>query len=211
MNLVERRRNFAPGRDVPPPAPPVGRETFPRWVANQERRYEWVEGKIVMMADASRGHARIVTNLVVALAAILDRELYEIASSDFGVNTPLSRRFPDVLVEPASRDGKGRTSESPIFIAEVMSPSTVTVDRKKKPAEYATLASLQTYAVFSQDEPTVWVWQRSESGLPEKPTRLEGREARLDIPALGTSLPLADIDRGIGAKGLSAWPRRPSG
>ncbi|HKG85890.1 MAG TPA: Uma2 family endonuclease [Beijerinckiaceae bacterium] len=199
MNLVERRRNFAPGRDAPPPAPPVDRETFQRWVVNQERRYEWVEGKIIMMTEVSRDHSRIVTNLVVALAAILDRELYEIASSDFGVNTPLSRRFPDVLVEPASRDGKGRTSESPIFIAEVMSPSTVTVDRKKKPAEYATLASLQTYAVFSQDEPTVWVWQRSESGLPEKPTRLEGREARLDIPALGTSLPLADIDRGIGA------------
>jgi Uma2 family endonuclease len=198
MNLVERRRNFAPGRDAPPPAPPVDRETFQRWVVNQERRYEWVEGKIIMMTEVSRDHSRIVTNLVVALAAILDRELYEIASSDFGVNTPLSRRFPDVLVEPASRDGKGRTSESPIFIAEVMSPSTVTVDRKKKPAEYATLASLQTYAVFSQDEPTVWVWQRSESGLPEKPTRLEGREARLDIPALGTSLPLADIDRGIG-------------
>lgn len=199
MNLVERRRNFAPGRDAPPPAPPVARETFQRWVVNQERRYEWVEGKIIMMTEVSRDHSRIVTNLVVALAAILDRDLYAIASSDFGVNTPLSRRFPDVLVEPASHDGKGRTSENPIFIAEVMSPSTVTVDRKHKAAEYATLASLQTYAVFSQDEPTVWVWQRDESGLPEKPTRLEGREARLDIPALGTSLPLADIYRGIGA------------
>jgi Uma2 family endonuclease len=199
MNLVERRRNFAPRRDAPPPAPPVDRETFQRWLVNQERRYEWVEGKIIMMTEVSRDHSRIVTNLVVALAAILDRELYEIASSDFGVNTRLSRRFPDVLVEPASRDGKGRTSESPIFIAEVMSPSTATVDRRQKAAEYATLASLQTYAVFSQDEPTVWVWQRGESGLPEKPTRLEGREARLDIPALGTSLPLADIDRGIGA------------
>ena len=199
MNLVERRRNFAPGRDAPPPAPPVDRETFQRWVVNQERRYEWVEGKIIMMTEVSRDHSRIVTNLVVALAAILDRDLYAIASSDFGVNTPLSRRFPDVLVEPASHDGKGRTSENPIFIAEVMSPSTVTVDRKQKAAEYATLASLQTYAVFSQDEPTVWVWQRGESGLPEKPTRLEGREARLDIPALGTSLPLADIYRGIGA------------
>jgi Uma2 family endonuclease len=199
MNLVERRRNFAPGRDAPPPAPPVDRETFQRWVVNQERRYEWVEGKIIMMTEVSRDHSRIVTNLVVALAAILDRELYEIASSDFGVNTPLSRRFPDVLVEPASRDGKGRTSESPIFIAEVMSPSTATVDRRQKAAEYATLASLQTYAVFSQDEPTVWVWQRGESGLPEKPTRLEGRDARLDIPALGATLALANIYRGIGA------------
>jgi len=80
MNLVERRRNFAPGRDAPPPAPPVDRETFQRWVVDQERRYEWVDGKIVIAVDASRGHARIVTNLVVALAAVLDRDLYEIAS-----------------------------------------------------------------------------------------------------------------------------------
>src|SRR5215217_4259633 len=56
MNLVERRRNFAPGRNAPPPAPLVDRETFQRWVVDQERRYEWVDGKIVMMADASRGH-----------------------------------------------------------------------------------------------------------------------------------------------------------
>src|SRR5829696_7505041 len=158
---------------------------------------------------AGRATARCAAALLDKLIA--DGDLYEIASSDFGVNTPLSRRFPDVLVEPASHDGKGRTSESPIFIAEVMSPSTVTVDRKKKPAEYATLASLQTYAVFSQDEPTVWVWQRSESGLPERPTRLEGREARLDIPALGTSLPLPISTAASALKGLSAWPRRPSG
>jgi len=199
MNLVERRRNFAPGRDEPPPPPPVDRETFQLWASRQERRYEWVRGEIVMMTEVSRDHSRIVTNLVVAVAAILDRDLYEIASSDFGVNRPLSRRFPDGLAESARHDGKGRTSENPIFIAEVLSPSTVTVDRKQNAAEYAELASLQTYAVFSQDEPKVWVWQRGESGLPEKPTRLEGREAKLDIPALGTSLALADIYRGIGA------------
>ena len=29
------------------------------------------------------------------------------------------------------------------------------------------LTSLQTYAVFSQDEPKVWVWQRGESGIAE--------------------------------------------
>src|SRR5215204_5390711 len=203
MNLVERRRNFAPGRDAPPPAPPVDRETFQRWVVNQERRYEWVEGKIIMMTEVSRDHSRIVTNLVVALAAILDRELYEIASSDFGVNTPLSRRFPDVLVEPASRDGKGRTSESPIFIAEVMSPSTVTVDRKKKPAEYATLASLQTYAVFSQDEPTVWVGSAPRVACPRsRRASKRARRGSISRPS-GRAFPSTAASA---LKGLSAWP-----
>jgi hypothetical protein len=61
------------------------------------------------------------------------------------------------------------------------------------------LTSLQTYAVFSQNEPKVWVWQRGEAGLPNRPELLEGRDARLDIPALGATLALADIYRGIGA------------
>jgi Uma2 family endonuclease len=199
MNLVERRRNFAPGRDAPPPAPPVDRETFQRWVVNQERRYEWLEGKIIMMVDVSRGHARIVTRLIIALSAALDPDRYGIATAEFGVNTGRSRRYPDVLVEAASPDLKARTSEAPIFIAEVLSPSTRSADLTKKPAEYGELTSLQTYAVFSQDEPKVWVWQRGEAGLPNKPELLEGRDARLEIPALGATLALADIYRGIGA------------
>jgi Uma2 family endonuclease len=199
MNLVERQRSFANPRDGSPPPSPVDRETFQRWVVNQERRYEWVGGEIVMMVDVSRGHALIVTRLVIALSATLDLDRYEIVTSEFGVNTSGSRRYPDVLVEAASPDLKARTSEAPIFIAEVLSPSTRSADLTKKPAEYGELTSLQTYAVFSQDEPKVWVWQRRKAEFPEKPEHLEGRDAKLEIPALGATVALADIYRGVGA------------
>jgi Uma2 family endonuclease len=198
MNLVERQHGFGALRDELPPPSPVDRETFQRWVADQERRYEWVRGEIVMMVDVSRGHARIVTRLVIALSSALDLDRYEIAASEFGVNTSGSRRYPDVLVEAANPDLKGRTSEAPIFIAEVLSPSTKSADMRKKPAEYTELASLQTYAVFSQDEPKVWVWQRGEAGFPDRPVVIEGRDAKLQIPALVAVLPLAAIYRGIG-------------
>jgi Uma2 family endonuclease len=198
MNLVERQPSFHTVRDEPPPPPPVDRETFQRWAERQERRYEWVRGEIVMMTETSRGHALIITRLVVALAKVLDLDRYAIATSDFGVNTGDSRRFPDVLVEPVSPDLKGRTSEAPIFIAEVLSPSSVSIDMREKAAEYTGLASLRTYAVFSQDGPQVWVWERGEEGFPEKPTSVEGRDKRLAIPALGASLPLAEIYRNLG-------------
>jgi Uma2 family endonuclease len=197
MNLIERQPSFHVVRDEPPPPPPVDRETFQRWAERQEGRYEWVRGEIVMMTEVSRDHALIVTRLVIALSKVLDLDRYAIATSDFGVNTGASRRFPDVLVEPVGLDGKGRTSENPVFIAEVLSASSVTVDTREKPAEYATLASLRTYAVFSQDEPRVWVWERGESGFPGKLASVEGRDARLPIPALGASLSLAEIYRGI--------------
>ena len=198
MNLTERQYSFGALRDEPPPPPPVDRETFQRWAERQEGRYEWVRGEIVMMTEVSRAHALIVTRLVIALSKVLDLDRYAIATSDFGVNTRISRRFPDVLVEPMSRDGKGRTSETPIFIAEVLSPSSVPVDTEEKPAEYATIASLRTYAVFSQDEPKVWVWERGDGGFPGKQKPIEGPDARLDIPALGVSLALAEIYRGLG-------------
>jgi Uma2 family endonuclease len=199
MNLIERQPGFRAVRDEPPPPSPLDRETFQRWAERQERRYEWVRGEIVMTTEVSRDHALIVTRLVIALSKALDLDRYAIATSDFGVNTGPSRRFPDVLVEPVSRDGKGRTSENPVFIAEVLSPSSVPVDMREKPAEYATLASLRTYAVFSQDEPKVWVWERSEGGFLEKPELVKRRDAQL--PALGASLPLAEIYRGIGTAG----------
>ena len=202
MNLVERQHGFGAPRDEPPPAPPIDRETFQRWAERQERRYEWVRGEIVMMTEVSRGHALIVSRLVIALSKVLDPDRYAIATSDFGVNTGESRRFPDVLVEPVSPDLRGRTSEAPVFIAEVLSPSSVSIDTREKPAEYATLASLRTYAVFSQDEPKVWIWERGEDGFPGEPGLIEGRDARLDIPALGASLSLAEIYRGIGAPGV---------
>jgi Uma2 family endonuclease len=198
MNLVERQPSFCAVRDEPPPPPPVDRETFQRWVERQERRYEWVRGEIIMMTEVSRGHALIVTRLVIALSKVLDPDRYAIATSDFGVNTGESRHYPDVLVEPASPDLEGRTSENPVFIAEVLSPSSAKMDRKEKPIEYATLASLRTYAVFSQDGPKVWLWERGEGGFPEKPEPIEGRDKRLAIPVLGASLPLAEIYRGIG-------------
>jgi Uma2 family endonuclease len=197
MNLIQPKRRFSKSGDERPPAP-VDRETFQRWNEKQERRHEWVEGQIIMMTEVSRDHARIVTRLIIALAAVLDLERYEIASSDFGVNTPRSRRYPDVLVEPVNADRKGRTSENPIFLADVLSPSSATVDRKRKPSEYAFISSLQTYAVFSQDEPKVWVWQRGETGFPEKPVVITGTHAELEIPALGVSLSLGEIYRGIG-------------
>jgi hypothetical protein len=43
-----------------------------------------VRGEIVVMVDASRGHARIVTKLIILLSSLLDPDRFEIVSSEFG-------------------------------------------------------------------------------------------------------------------------------
>lgn len=199
MNLAERPTGFRAVRDEPPPAPPVDRETFERWAERQEGRYEWVRGEIVMIVQVTRGHAAIAANIFGLLFNTIDRSVYQVSAAEFGVETRSGLRFPDVLVDRIRPNLGERSTDAPIFIAEVLSPSSMTLDMVEKAAEYTALATLRTYAVFSQDEPKVWVWQRGEAGFPEKPSLVEGRDARLEIPALSASLALAEIYRGIGA------------
>ena len=83
---------------------------------------------------------------------------------------------------------------------EVLSPSSVGTDMVEKLAEYTSLASLEAYIVASQDEPICWVWQRSgeDRSFPKTPEEIAGRDKAIMIAALGISLPLSEIYRGIG-------------
>lgn len=101
----------------------------------------------------------------------------------------------------------GRRAEAPVLLIEVLSPTVTGIDLTEKPAEYTSFNSLEVYIVASQDEPICWVWQRSGSkagdsapprAFPPRPAELAGRDQALEIPALGISLPLAEIYRRIG-------------
>ena len=197
MNLVERRRSFPGPRDEPPPPPPVDRATFERWAERQEGRYEWVRGEIVMMVQVTRGHADILANVLIALAAVIDRTVYQVSAAEFGVETKAGIRYPDLVVDRRTGNRRERSAKAPLFIAEVLSPSNESVDLVEKADEYTAIESLGTYAVFSPDEPRVRVWQRKEAGFAEVPETIEGMDARLDIPVLDVSLPLADVYRNL--------------
>jgi Uma2 family endonuclease len=199
MNLIDRNPDFSRRFQPTPPNHPVDRETFRRWVGRTDGRYEWVDGQITMMVDVSRNHAKITTRFVVALHLALDQERYQVSSAEFGVRTPRGIRFPDVVIDPAERDGREHGTDSPIFIAEVLSPSSLSIDTVEKPAEYGAIGSLVRYAVLSQDEPRVLVWARDPIGWPAEPRTIVGREASLDLPELGFSIPLRELYRGIGS------------
>jgi Uma2 family endonuclease len=198
MNLIERKRSFPGARAEPPPPSPVDRATFERWAERQEGRYEWVWGEIVMMVQVTRGHADISANVLIALAAVIDRTVYQLSAAEFGVETKAGIRYPDLVVDRRTGDRRERSAKAPLFIGEVLSPSNESVDLIEKADEYTAIESLGTYAVFSPDEPRVRVWQRGEAGFPPEPETIEGPEAKLEIPVLGVTLPLAEIYRNLG-------------
>jgi Uma2 family endonuclease len=115
----------------------------------------------------------------------------------FGVDvSPGTLRYPDVLVAKASKSYKDFTATEPVLLAEVLSPSTETVDLGDKLAEYARLPSLAAYVVLAQSGPKAWVWLRVDGNfLP--PTVRSGRDAVLNVAALGLSIKLADFYEGV--------------
>jgi Uma2 family endonuclease len=131
------------------------------------------------------------------LGRLLDPDRFDIGIADFAVRTPFGVRSPDVVVDYAN-PRRDLSTSTPIFIAEVLSPSTAGVDFTEKLEEYTAVDSLQTYLVCSQDEPRAWVWARQADGSwLRRPAELVGREGAVALGGLGVELSMAAIFRGI--------------
>ena len=111
-----------------------------------------------------------------------------------------SRPEPDVLIIPLLDESAGhlRRDRSDVIVAfEVLSPSTASRDLRWKRTAYTGLPSLTHYVVIAQDRAEVVVFAR-EDGFAER--RLRSLSQSVELPALGISLPLADIYRRTGLK-----------
>lgn len=180
-------------------APPIrDADDFLRWNEGREGRYEFVRGRIVdMMVRVTRSHVHVASRLTLALAARLDLERFLVGSADFGIRTPVGIRYPDVFVDGAEGEARDLAAREPVFVAEILCPSTMAVDFGPKAEEYMGIASLLHYLVLSQDEPRVWLWKRSEGGVFEAPEMIAGRDETLALDGLGLTIPLAELYRGV--------------
>ena len=181
----------------------MDKATFLRWARHQEGKYELVAGRPVLQETANRDHKRVAKNFERALDARLDPDVWESTRGDLSAEIGQDTRVPDVMVEPARLDGKANTTSEPVLLVEVLSPSSVHNDMKSKPAIYFQIPSLEAYIVASQDEPYLWVWQRSPDAaraFPEKPDEIDDPAGVVALAHLGITLPLAEIYRGIFAK-----------
>lgn len=175
------------------------RAEFLRWVQRQERRHDFVEGRTLLHAGSTKRHNWLAQNVVLAMRAQLDGEVWSIGFADVAVSIGDDIRYPDVLVERRQGDGRDLLSDAPVLIVEILSPSSVGTGMTIKLAEYTSLASLQAYVVASQDAAICWLWVRdAETGvLSAKPQEIAGRESIIEIAALRLALPMGELYRVI--------------
>jgi Uma2 family endonuclease len=181
---------------------PTDPEAFLEWAARQPResgRFELSNGRVIRtVINVSRRHALVCSNIAFELMRQLNRDLYQVAMADFAVRVGRNVRGPDIVVDLARSDGSELSTSEPIFIAEVLSPSTAALDLTTKQREYTALSSLQTYLVCSQDEPRLWLWARQTGGSwPVDAEMIEGRDGAIQLGGLGIEVTMAALFRGI--------------
>ena len=130
-----------------------------------ERKSEYFQGEMFLMAGASRWHGLIVTNLVGELHGQLKARPCEVYSSDMRIRVSPSGlyTYPDVMVvcgEVQFADDQKDTLLNPNLIVEVLSDSTRDYDRGRKFQHYRALPSLREYLTIAQDAPHVEHWTR---------------------------------------------------
>jgi len=161
----------------------------------QEERWELVEGVPVLNPSPIQIHQLVAINI----SALLMRHKQETGASwlpllGVGTQVPISPNSlpqPDVYVqEGAVRDS--HITDDALVIFEILSRSNRKADQEWRRKVYASVPNCQHYVTVSLARAEVASFDRS-SGWKRR--TVTGTSNALDLPALGLSMPLADVYR----------------
>jgi Uma2 family endonuclease len=160
---------------------------------NDGKRYEIIDGELLVSPSPNLAHQRVVTRLTRFLSAYAeDKKLGEVFVAPFDV---VFSRFdvvePDILYISKAHSSvltKQNVQGSPDLAVEVLSPSTADIDRTAKLKLYARFAVLE-YWLIDPDGPSVEIYRREEKTF-DRAVKL-GPDDSLSSPLFpGFTLPL---------------------
>ncbi len=126
-------------------------------------KHEFMDGEIFIMADGTRLHSLMISNIARHLGNQLENEPCEVHTSDLRVKTKSANYvYPDVVVacRPKLVPNIFDTLENPQVIFEVLSKSTIYRDRTDKRIDYLDIESLTDYVIVHQLEIRVEHYER---------------------------------------------------
>lgn len=177
-------------------------EEYIELLLNSEGRFEYFGGEIVSMAGGKISHGSIAVNVAGELRNLLASRPCRVFNGDVAIKTVLAPPFhyPDVSVAC----GKVHTEEihglemvlNPIFICEVLSPSTASYDRDDKFIAYQAIESFKEYLLVEQHRPHV-VRYCKQSDNQWVRSDVIGLDSSVELESLGITLALNEIYRMI--------------
>ena len=129
-------------------------------------RHEYVAGHLYAMAGGSETHNRIALNVGFHLRAVARGGTCGVFIADMKVRVDTQDvcYYPDVAVVCDPSDTDAYVKRHPCLLAEVLSPSTQTIDLREKWLAYRVIPGLAYYLVVSADRRRVQVHRRGPGG-----------------------------------------------
>lgn len=178
---------------------PMSVEEFLLWQETQDERHELIGGRPRLMAGSTSAHSDIAGNVFAALRNSLKGKPCK-ARMEFAVATPRGNvRFPDVMVDCGNTAPTDRSAAGPTVVIEVASPTSLAVDYLQKPRDYASIGTIKSYVILSQDAKRAAILRRSGDELLLEGEAI-GAEAVIELPEIGVSLPLSEVYEGLDLK-----------
>ncbi|HIK30561.1 MAG TPA: Uma2 family endonuclease [Oscillatoriales cyanobacterium M59_W2019_021] len=153
---------------IPEYPPKMTAEEYLEWEAQQDIRYEYVDGEVFAMTGSTIPHNDIALNLYSILRPHLGSRGCRANVSDVKAQLNSQRQYyyPDVIVSCDPEDLKARKFiQNPTLIAEVLSPSTSAKDRGEKFTNYLKIPTLQEYLLIDSEKISVERYCRGEGRM----------------------------------------------
>ena len=166
-----------------------------------EFKSEYYEGEVFAMAGGSTRHSLVKIQLCGELLGKLKAKgggcLPYDSDQRIKITATGLRTYPDASVfcgrmEYDEDDDQKETAINPTALFEVLSDSTEAYDRGTKAEHYRKIASLQAYALLSQNGPHIELYERQSDGS-WKLTEASGMDGALGIRPLGIQRSLGSI------------------
>jgi Uma2 family endonuclease len=142
---------------------PFGRTDLADFRAVDGRRYELVDGTLLISPPPPSHHQRVVLNLARKLAVTLPGHL-EVLIGPFPVGLSADTELsPDVLVAPSEDFTDRDLPCAPYLVVEVCSTATRKIDLEVKRAIHEA-AGTPYYWVVDADLPQLYAWELNDAG-----------------------------------------------
>jgi Uma2 family endonuclease len=143
-------------------------EEYLEWEAQQDVRYEYVNGEVFAMTGVTIPHNDIALNFYTTLHPHLRSRGCRVNVSDVKVQLSSQSQYyyPDVIVSCDPQDLNARKFiQFPKLIAEVLSPGTSGKDRGEKFTDYLKIPTLQEYILIDSEKISVERFCRGEGRM----------------------------------------------
>lgn len=158
-------------------------------------KHEFVDGVAYAMAGAGERHNRIALNCAVRLRTAARGTPCGVYIADMKLRLAHGRVFyyPDVMLscEPATADTLFK--EAPCLVAEVLCPSTASIDTREKLQAYRAIDSLHYYLIVDADRMAVTYYSRSNRGEWLVATIERDEKIQVECGSVQTSIGLREI------------------